>query len=252
MLAEMASYYDELKDHDTPPSSRTMGSTAATRSELSLDLDDLEEMRNSLHRRSRGPGSCNGSSGNSNLSLSSWTNEPEATTGNLMMLGESSFAGYWRTSSLDSVVEHHDNSDDDEYQSGADGSFRRNDMQRPCHRRRHNSLDNDTSFLPSMDESSNKSTAAAFVRSQSWDGCLLNGSLSGLNLGIEEDDDDGDEEKRTGKHVHFEVPARLEHIHEFEKPNHADYNNLYYMAHEIQKMMDDFHKESQMNRQVLR
>ena len=243
MLAEMASYYDELKDHDVPPP-RPMG-PSHTRSEMSLNLDDLEDMRGSLHRRSRPASgtSLGGSPNNSNLSLSSWTNEPEATTGNIMMLGGSSLAGYWRASSLDSVFEGDDqNSDDDEYRSSADGSFRKNDSVPIGRRPRHNMIDSDESLLPAIDESSK---ADAFVRSSSWDGCLLDDPMAALNLRADEDN-------RRGRRVHFEVPARLEDIREFEKPDFEDYNDIWYMAHELQKMSDEAKKEIELSRNVVR
>lgn len=245
MLAEMSSYYDELKDHDVPSSTRAMDPTH-TRSEISLDLDDLEEMRGSLHWRSRPSGSgLGGSRDNSNLSLSSWANEPEATTGNLMMLGGSSLAGYWRASSLDSVLEqdyNSESSDDDEYRSSADGSFRKNDTLQQDHRPRHHSTDDDESFLRVVDEASKSNP---FVRSQSRGGCPLNSSMAALHLG----DGKGD---RLGKRVHFEVPARLEDIREFEKPDLEDYNNLYYMAHELQKMSEEAKREIDLSRGVVR
>jgi hypothetical protein len=54
------------------------------------------------------------------------------------------------------------------------------------------------------------------------------------------------------RHVHFEVPARLEQIQEFEKPDLEDYHLLYYMAHEIQKMIDDERREEQHHRTIIR
>ncbi|KAL3919580.1 MAG: hypothetical protein SGILL_003686 [Bacillariaceae sp.] len=244
MLAEMSSFYDELNDHDGPPA-RVMGGVGvggvASKSEIemSLDLDDLEDMRDSLHcRPSHRRGSGNGagpdaSIENSNLSLSSWAQEPEATTGNLMMLGGSSLAGYWRASSLSSVYEdQNDASDDDDYRP-------RNisDNARSGNRQRLNSADNDESLLPAIVESG-ESSDSNFTRSQQ-----LSGAMSELDLGT------GD---RAGKRVHFEVPARLEDIQEYEKPDFSDYNALYYMAHEIQKMMDDFKKETELSRQIIR
>lgn len=56
----------------------------------------------------------------------------------------------------------------------------------------------------------------------------------------------------TTRHVHFEVPARLEAIQEFQTPDHEDYPRLYYMAHEIQKMMDEFRGEEQRIRTIVR
>jgi hypothetical protein len=59
--------------------------------------------------------------------------------------------------------------------------------------------------------------------------------------------------RRLGvRHVHFEVPARLEQIEEFEKPDLEDYHLLYYMGHEIQKMIDDQRREDLHQRTIIR
>lgn len=235
MIAEMTSYYGELQDHDGPPSravmnTRTSIDRKSRTSELSLDLDDLEDMRvqrTSSHRNGSGDNNTN-----SGFSLSSWVHEPEATTGNLMMRG-SSLGGFLHPS-LDSVIE-------DSVEEFASFTMLRTDgiCETIQTRPRHYSSD-DTPIVQQEQQRRNEdSSSTCFGRSKSWDG-TLSGSLSEMNL------------ERLGKKVHFEVPSRLENIHEFEKPEYEDYNKLYYMTHEIQKMMDDFRAESELDRHVVR
>ena len=71
--------------------------------------------------------------------------------------------------------------------------------------------------------------------------------MAALHLGTHENDNN-----RRGKRVHFEVPARLEYIREFEKPDFEDYNKLYYFTHELQKMSDEAKREIELSSQVLR
>jgi hypothetical protein len=245
MIAEMTSYYSELQDHDGPPSrammnniSRTSIDRKSTTSELSLDLDDLEDMR--LHRTPsyrRGPHD-NATSTSSVSSSSSWAHEAEATTGNLNLFGGPSFGGFLQHSSLESVIED----GDEEFPSN---SVIRTDPigDNNIHRPRLFSDDNDTwlALHSSEGESPSKS---CFGRSLSWDG-KLPGSFSDVNMGE-------DDSKKCRQRVHFEVPARLENIQEFDKPDFEDFDKLYYMAHEIQKMMDDFRQESELDRHVVR
>jgi hypothetical protein len=233
MIAEMTSYYGELKDHDAPPSRNSLRRTSRI-SELSLDLEDLEDFRQQLT-------SNNSESG---FSLSAWAHEPEATTGNLMAgVSASSLGGFLQYPSLDSVIE---DDIEDEYPSSSmlqnSGICQKGENNRP----RHHS-DDDSPFLLQSSKGSS-SSASCLARSRSWDGTLSR-SLSVIDSFPAGGDDD---EQRPGKKVHFEVPARLENIQEFEKPDFADYNKLYYMAHEIQKMMDDFRQESELDRNVVR
>jgi hypothetical protein len=241
MIAEMTSYYSELQDHDGPPSRTMMNSVGrtsidrkSTMSELSLDLDDLEDMR--LHRT---PSNVRGSNDNavSGPPLPSWAHEPETTTGNVMV-GRSSLGGFLQQCSLDRVIED----SDEEFPSSS--IFRTDGIwEDKSNRLRHFSKD-DTPLARHCLQEESSSMLSCFGRSQSWDG-TPSGTLSKLNLG-------GYDEKKPGKRVHFEVPARLEEIQEFDKPDVEDFDKLYYMAHEIQKMMDEFRQESELNRHILR
>ncbi|KAG7374484.1 hypothetical protein IV203_013579 [Nitzschia inconspicua] len=215
-------------------SSRTSADRKSRTSELSLNLDDLEDFchhRPSAHRR--GSGEHNMSNGQ--LSLSSWTHEPEATTGNLMAGVSSSLGGFLQYPSLDGVLEDND----EEFPNNA--IIRTNEnFGHDKSRLRHYS-DDDSPVLgrPQWD----RTTLSSLAQSRSWDGKHC-GSLPEINLGRDDN--------QPCKRVHFEAPARLEEIRQFEKPDFEDYNNLYYMAHEIQKMMDDFREESALDRHIVR
>jgi len=52
--------------------------------------------------------------------------------------------------------------------------------------------------------------------------------------------------------VQFEASARIEEIFEFERPDNEDYHNLWYTAHELQKMIDNRRAEESMERNVVR
>ncbi|KAG7349342.1 hypothetical protein IV203_011939 [Nitzschia inconspicua] len=218
-------------------SRRTSADRKSRTSELSLNLDDLEDFCH--HRASalgRGSGEHNMSSG---LSLSSWAHEPEATTGNLMAGVSSTLGGFLQYPSLDSVLEDND----EEFPINTMIRTNENTNENCCQDRsrlRHYS-DDDSPVLGRLQW--DPKTLSSLARSRSWDGKNC-GSLPEIDLGR-----DGNQ---RGKRVHFEAPARLEEIREFEKPDFEDYNNLYYMAHEIQKMMDDFRVESALDRHIVR
>lgn len=243
----MTSFYSELQDHDAPPSRSSLsrrtsggGDRRSRTSEMSLNLDDLENLhlqRTSSHRTGSGDHSNNIGSG---FSLSSWAQEPEATTGNLMF-GASSAAlsNFLKYSSLDSVLE---DGNDEEFTSSAMLSTNEiydNGRQRPRHY-----SDDDSLLLRQSKGNTIASLQSCMARSRSWDGTLMSGSLSELDVEIDDE--------QPGKRVHFAVTAQLEDVREFEKPDFEDYNNLYYMAHELQTMMDDFRQETELDRQIIR
>mmetsp|Transcript_881 Transcript_881/g.1606 ORF Transcript_881/g.1606 Transcript_881/m.1606 type:complete len:229 (-) Transcript_881:182-868(-) len=228
MLAGMMSYYGELNDYeaplmrDTPERPRNSPVERKSRaSEMSMDLDDLEDLRET-----------NNNNLSTDISLSGWQNEADTTSG---FLG----AGFLRYPSLDDVLEHnHDDSDDEDYPSRARLTYLDNSAENIRHR-------NDELSSSSLTQQGNNSNAVDGLY-ESFPGFKSGG------VGCVNDDDNYSKGSGLGKKVHFEVPARLEDIQEFEKPDAEDYSNLYYMAHEIQKMMDDFRVESQLDRHVLR
>jgi hypothetical protein len=236
-------------------------------------LDDLEEMRRQTDQEDDeddydydGFLSSKSMKDMSGFTLSAWQHEPETTTGNLAML-------HFRES-LDSVweqEEHHDDDDGDDHEEAEDDY---------CRPQRNN---NTTGLIGSSsnddDDDDDEDGNDYSIRCRN--------AFSSLQ--VDDDDDDGDEFcppmnasknisnnvkemkgrlddtngkqalGRTGignggvvKRVHFAVPARLEDIQEFEKPDMEDYSKLYYMAHEIQIMMDEFKKEDELNRHVVR
>jgi hypothetical protein len=278
-----SSYYGELKDYDGPPVPSNRRDSSSTRlssterrslprtSEVSLNLDDLEaEIQADFAAATTRTASMDDLSG---FTLAAWNHEPEATTGNLA----ASFLNQHR-SSLSSVWEiEHTNSDsdnDDEEDVGEDyyttyKTAGRDDDDDDDDDESDDDDDNDNDFrsalsslsigdcgrpsLPLMDdEEKSSSTSSSTSPNDNNNNKEKKGCLHHLNTTSCNEEISTDTPSPSKKVVHFEVPARLEDIQEYEKPDTDDYSNLYYMAHEIQKMMDEFKIEDQLNRHVLR
>jgi hypothetical protein len=201
----------------------------------------------------------------SGFTLAAWNHEPEATTGNLA----ASFLNQHR-SSLSSVWEmEHANgdsyNDDDDDDDGEDYYTTYKTSGRDDDDDDESDDDNDDDFrsalsslsigdcdrpsLPLMDDEEKSSSTSPNDNNNNKEkkGCLHHLNTTGCNEKVSTDTP-----SPSKKVVHFEVPARLEDIQEYEKPDTDEYSNLYYMAHEIQKMMDEFKTEDQLNRHVLR
>jgi hypothetical protein len=81
-----------------------------------------------------------------------------------------------------------------------------------------------------------------------------------LNSDNDNNDNDNDDSKVcfdrssvcSHKRVHFAGLTSLEDVHEFEKPDKENDHLLYYMAQDLQKMMDDFKAEENLERSVVR
>jgi hypothetical protein len=228
---------------------------------MSLNLDDLEDFRDigggSGGRVGSGAGGIyalsnrdddgNDGGAGEGFSLASWHHEQEATTGNI---------GFLRYASLDSVIEDSDVEDSDDDNTAGPGGLSDPEIRRGWYKNEesisthcHNQQEEDhlqerhhQQQQPQSDEVDRVGELAFsgsnfFLPSSSpAKGCFPNEGSSQLG------------ERR----VHFEVPARLEDIQEYDGPDKEDYSQLYYMAHEIQKMMDDFRAEERLDRQVLR
>ena len=212
-------HYGELNDYETPPIARAGRQSPMERSgkasELSMDLNDLQDLRENMSRNL------------SELSLTSWQQEISNRSLDQTCLTDLTKVGAMpRYPSLDDVLEESD---------CADSSLRipagsLADIPEQLHE------DSCTTF-------SNQQGSSAFqVLQDDWidgdDDCNRDDCCHASNC--------------SKKRVHFAGASSLEDVQEFEKPDADDYHLLYYMGQEIQKMIDDYKAEEKIERNVVR
>jgi hypothetical protein len=214
--------YGELNDYEAPPMPRAGRRSSFERSgrasELSLDLGDLQDLRENYSRNF------------SELSLASWQDEggtcslDQASCADLNEVGPIS-----RYGTLESVLES-------------------SDCTHYSRRRLSGSLD-----LDDIPEQPQEDSCTTFTNQ------LGSSTFRGMQRDLNDDNDNDDSKvcfDRSSvcshKRVHFAGSTSLEDVHEFEKPDKEDYHLLYYMAQDLQKMMDDFKAEENLERSVVR
>jgi hypothetical protein len=220
--------YGELDDYEAPPPPRTAGRRSSFErsgraSEISLDLGDLQDLQGNFSRNF------------SELSIAAWQdadggrcNFEQISCSDLNDMGDeiSRFAAL----SLDSTIQHP-----------------------PVSRIRRMSGSIDLDDIPEQPDDS----CTTFTTKQM-------GSSSFRGGDIEYSDDKYVNEESSSFHrsstscllhhkrVHFAGSTSLEDVREYEKPDVHDYHLLYYMGQEIQKMMDDFKAEEDLERSIVR